>query len=620
MPTTQQKLLVTFLPDGLSAEINAGETILAAARRAGVAIDAPCGRRGLCGKCRVHVVTGEVGEPTGEELSLLQPGELAAGERLACVATVLGTLTVSVPESSRNMTRRKGTAALPYPITPEPWTCKVSVTVPPADLALRDFRADLTRLWHAVSSPEGSSEYAAVTALPGALLAGNGTVTGLFAGDQDQLLLAVEAGNTASAHYGVALDIGTTTVAGYLLNLRTGEELGTASLPNPQGIDGADVISRIEYTQRNGERVRKLQSSVMGAVNTILGTLAGEAEISVADIYELTMVGNTCMHHLFFGIDPATLGHAPYAPVVTAPLTVRATTLGIHANPQAWLRALPNIAGFVGADTVGVLGASLLAERNGLYCAVDIGTNAEVLVAKNGHVVACSTAAGPAFEGAKITHGMRAQAGAIDGVSITDELTLHTIDERAPLGICGSGIIDAIGELRRVGVIESSGRFTDQEELTDLPTPLRARLRAGGFALATEAESGTGNEILLTQHDIREVQLVKSAIYSGVLTMLEKLGHTPADLDGLYIAGAFGAYITREHAIGIGLIPNIPIEKLHFLGNAAGAGAKMALLSTTEYDKIITAAAKVGYIELAGDPTFSEHFMYSMELDVDCGE
>ncbi|MEI7832839.1 MAG: ASKHA domain-containing protein [bacterium] len=617
MTNTINKVLVTFLPDEVAGEINVGETILTAARRAGVAIDAPCGRRGRCGKCRVRVLSGEISAPASEELSLLQPGELAAGERLACVATVLGALTVVVPESSRNMTRRKGTAALPYPITPEPWTRKICVAVPPADLAQRDFRADLTRLWTALNITEGESEYAAVTALPGALLAGDGTVTVVFAGER---LLTVEAGETSAAHYGVALDIGTTTVAGYLVNLRTGAEMGTASLPNPQGIDGADVISRIEYTQRNGERVRKLQNSVIGAVNTILGTLAGEAEISVAEIYELTMVGNTCMHHLFFGIDPATLGHAPYAPVVTAPLTIRATTLGIHAHPQAQLRALPNIAGFVGADTVGVLGASQLATRSGLYCAVDIGTNAEVLIAKNGRVVACSTAAGPAFEGAKITHGMRAQAGAIDGVSITDELTIHTIDERAPLGICGSGIIDAIGELRRVGVIESSGRFTDHDELTDLPAALQARLREGGFALATAAKSGTGNEILLTQHDIREVQLVKSAIYSGILTMLEKLGHTPADLDGLYIAGAFGAYITREHAIGIGLIPNMPLEKLHFLGNAAGAGAKMALLSTHEYDKIITSTAEVGYVELAGDPAFSEHFMYSMELDVDCGE
>ncbi len=618
MPTsTLEKLLVTFLPDEVTAEVNPGETILDAARRAGVAIDAPCGRRGRCGKCRVLVVSGETGAPTEEELSLLQPGELAMGERLACVATVWGAITVAVPESSRNMTRRKGTAALPYPIVAAPWTRKIAVQVPVAALATKDFRADLTRLWAALGMAEGATDYFAVKALPEALRQGEGLVTAVLA---DGHLLTVEPGDTAAAHYGVALDVGTTTVAGYLLNLHTGEEVGAASLPNPQGIDGADVISRIEYSQNNPERVRKLQAQVMGAVNTILGTLAGEAEIDVAQIYELSMVGNTCMHHLFFGIDPATLGQSPYAPVVTAPLTTGAGALGIHAHPQAKLRALPNIAGFVGADTVGVLAGSQLAQRAGLYVAVDIGTNAEILVAQDGHVVACSTAAGPAFEGAKITHGMRAQAGAIDGVSITTDLVIHTIDERAPIGICGSGIIDAIGELRRVGIIESSGRFTDHDELDDLPTPLHARLREHGFALATAAESGTGNEILLTQHDIREVQLVKSAIYSGVLTMLEKLGHTPADLDGLFIAGAFGAYITREHAIGIGLIPNVPIEKLTFLGNAAGTGAKMALLSTVEYDNIIKAAAKVGYVELAGDQSFSEHFMYSMELDVDCGE
>jgi uncharacterized 2Fe-2S/4Fe-4S cluster protein (DUF4445 family) len=570
----ETQVTVTFLPEGRSTVAPSARTLLQVARRAGAHIDAPCGDRGRCGKCRVRILAGAVSAVTPEERALLSPAELAAGVRLACEAHALGSLTVEVPESSRNLTGRKAGAELPHPIIPDPFTSKICITDPTV-------------------------------------------VTNFYAGD---MLLGVEVGDTTAAHYGVALDIGTTTVVCYLMNLCTGAEVAVGVLSNPQATYGADVISRISYTQGNPEHVTTLQHAVIAAVNEILATVTKSAGIAPTDILEMTVAGNTCMIHLFLGIDPASLGHAPYTPTVTESVTINAADLGVHLHPRGVVRTLPNIAGFVGADTVAMLAASELASRKGLWIAADIGTNAEILLALDGCLLACSTAAGPAFEGAKIRHGMRALPGAIDGVVIGADLFVHTIDDRQPLGICGSGIIDAVSELVHVGMLAPTGRFVAADDLPDLPDALRARVVPTGVVLVWAAESGTGHDILLTQKDVREVQLVKGAIAAGVRTMLEKVGKTTADLDGFCVAGAFGTYITKEHAIRIGLLPDLAPEKLHFLGNAAGTGAKMALLSRTEYSTMVEAARQVEYVELAGDRNFADHFMCAMTLAPHCDE
>jgi len=479
----------------------------------------------------------------------------------------------------------------------------------------RDFRDDLARL-RAALPDIGSVELDAVRALHGALVAGEQTVTAVLAGDR---LIAVEPGDTTAAHYGLALDIGTTTIAGYLIDLRTGAEAAVNARPNPQAAYGADVIARIEFAMGDPEKVTTLRAAVTQAVNAMLQQTAQEAGIAAEQIYELAVVGNTCMMHLFLGIDPLPLGHAPYAPVCTEPVELAAAELGLAAmHPRGRVRNLPNIAGFVGADTVGMLAAGDLERLPGLHAAVDIGTNAEVVLSENGRLSACSTAAGPAFEGAKISQGMRAQPGAVDAVTIGEDLYVHTIGEQPAQGICGSGIIDALGELRRVGMLKSSGRFADLDELTDLPDALRARMTDEGVVLVWAAESGGGRDIVLTRGDVREVQLVKAAIYAGIATLLEKLGHTPDALDGLHIAGAFGTYITKEHALAIGLIPNIPVEKLDFMGNAAGAGAKMAVISQDAYADVCAAARRVAYVELAGDEIFRDNFAMAMLLAPGC--
>lgn len=605
---------VTFLPTGHTIEIGEGMTLLQAARLAGEHIDAPCGQVGKCGKCRVIVKEGLCGEMSEHERKLLKPEEIAAGVRLSCETVPLGPVTVEIPETSRNMANRKAAAELRRPIAAKPYTRKVCVQVPPPSVTERDFRDDLTRLRQAL--PEiGSVDLDAARGLHAALSAGQHVVTAVLAGDR---LIAVEPGDTTHAHYGLALDIGTTTLVGYLINLRTGEEAALSSQPNPQAAYGADVISRIEYAMCDGEKVETLRQTVTRAVNTILHSVARDAHIAAGQIYEMMVVGNTCMSHLFLGIDPLSLGHAPYTPTLTDSMDLPAAELGLAMHPRGRVRTLPNIAGFVGADTVGMLAAGDLERRTGLHVAVDIGTNAEVIFSQDGRLSACSTAAGPAFEGAKISQGMRAQPGAIDAVTIGDDIFIHTIGDKPAQGICGSGIIDALGELRRVGMLEASGRFADPEDLPHLPEALRARMTDDGVVLAWAKESGNGHDIVLTQQDVREIQLVKAAIYAGIATLLQKVGHTPEELDGLHIAGAFGTYITKEHAVGIGLIPNIPLEKLNFLGNGAGIGAKMALISQDEYAAVCAAARKVEYVELAGDETFRDNFSMAMMLAPGC--
>ncbi len=563
----------------------------------------------------MRVTEGEVSALTPEEAALLTDADIAAGIRLSCMARAAGNVVVTIPDSSRNLAQRKATAELPRPINADPFIRKICVQVALPSLNGQDLRDDFTRLREAIPTLT-DAELAALRDLPGALAAGGQQVTAVLAGDR---LIAVEPGDTTTAHYGLALDIGTTTLVGYLLDLRDGREVAAGARPNPQAAFGGDVISRIEFAQGNAEHTEMLRKSVTEAVNTILREVTVKGRRRRGGGLR-NRRGRQHLHDASLPRHRSSRARpAPYTPVFTAPQTVPAAALGLRIiHPRGLVRTLPNIAGFVGADCVGVLAAADFEQRPGLYVSVDIGTNAEVMVSRDGKITACSTAAGPAFEGAKISQGMRAQPGAIDGVVIGEDLFIHTIDEQPPLGICGSGVIDAIGELRRVGLLESSGRFADAGELAELPEALRARLTDDGIVLVWAAESGAGRDIVLTRQDVREIQLVKGAIYAGIATMLEKIGHAPEELDGLLIAGAFGTYINKTQALAIGLIPNIPLEKLTFLGNAAGVGAKMALISRQECAAICQAARQVGYIELAGDPAFSEHFMSAMTLAPGC--
>jgi uncharacterized 2Fe-2S/4Fe-4S cluster protein (DUF4445 family) len=422
-------------------------------------------------------------------------------------------------------------------------------------------------------------------------------------------IIAAEIGDTQSRIYGMAFDIGTTTVVGYLIDLCGGHLLATASALNPQVQYGADVISRITYADQEKDGLERLRSSIVACVNSLIGEAAGRANIDRRHIYDLVFVGNTCMHHLFLGILPTALGRYPYQPVVRSAVTLNALRTGIEVNEQADLTWLPALAGFVGADTIGMLLAHPLQDELATTLAVDIGTNGEIVLASGGGLWACSAAAGPAFEGYSMASGIRAQTGAVDEVRIeSDSVFYHVIGEVKPKGICGSGFADAVAGLLKSKLIDRSGLLVSGN-----PGPVSKRIvdRNGSmaFLLVPGEETSDGREILVTQRDIRYLQLAKAAISTGILLLLREAGVRPDDIEKVILAGAFGLYLKPESIQGIRLLPEPLCGKIVAVGNAAGVGAQNALLSHAERSTAQELARKIRYVELAGRKDFEELFM-----------
>lgn len=419
-----------------------------------------------------------------------------------------------------------------------------------------------------------------------------------------------------NGHYGIAFDIGTTTVVGLLWDLENSRLINAAARTNPQSAYGADVISRILFCSQKESNLEFMQAKILECFHDILKVFEDKDMIKPSQIREAVAVGNTTMSHLLLKKDPSSLARAPFNPGFYGPVEISAEELGLDINPEATIHVLPNIAGHVGSDIVGVLLASGLKESEGVNLAIDIGTNGEILLSYNGRVLTCSTAAGPAFEGASIFHGMRAASGAIEGVKIQgNNVELSVIDDAEPIGICGSGLIDCISEMLTCGIISKKGRMLDSEsaEKTGLPPNLVDRLRFGDngneFILHY---SGNGENIVINQKDIREVQLAKGAIYAGITILMEQMGIKSEDLRMVLLAGAFGNYIKKESAINIGLLPKVAAEKVISIGNAAGIGACMALLSKSalEYSKLL--AEETEHIDLASHPSFQDEYLKAM--------
>ena len=428
--------------------------------------------------------------------------------------------------------------------------------------------------------------------------------------------VSVEAGDEAGLLYGVAFDIGTTTIVGALLNLQGGEQITLSSRANPQIPLGDDVIARIGHAGDDGG-LGQLQKLVVDCINEMIEEMCGRAGIELDSVYEVTLVGNTTMNHILLGIDPTPLAHAPYEAVLLESKTSKPDELGIRIRPTGQIYTMPNIAGYVGGDTVGVILASGMKDFDGLQIALDIGTNGELVLGGKGRLVACSTAAGPAFEGARIKHGMRAAKGAIEKVIIGGDVRLNVIGSHKPRGICGTGVIDAIAALLDLGIIESTGRMLPPDELPDtLSDAIRARVSEDDgkvcFALATAEESDADGPICLTQRDVREVQLGKGAIAAGTSIMLQEYGVAVDDLDRVLLAGAFGNFIRVRSALRVGLLPAVPQHKVEFIGNAAGTGSKMVLAGKSCREEAEVIARETEYIELAGRADFQMEFAAAM--------
>ncbi|MDR5708923.1 MAG: ASKHA domain-containing protein [Armatimonadota bacterium] len=593
-----------------------GTTLLEAAQVAGVPIEATCGGRGRCRSCRVQIRTGSPPPPTLADRLQLGEDEIHERFRLACQATVWEDVGVAVapPREERAFqilteTRGAGLEAL------DPGVRKILVRGFSEAVQEEAGRARMEEVLRQLAQPVERVEVEAVRSVARLLREAPEAVTAVLYGND---LLQVEAEDTTGELYGFAVDIGTTTVVGYLLDLREGEVRATVTALNPQSSYGGDLMSRIAFVQQEPGNVRRLHTRAIQCVNGLLEEACHKAGIARDRIYKVVVVGNTIMHHLFLGVDPSSVGRAPYLPLVRAPVRVRAQELGLRLPPQTPVLLLPLVAGFVGADAVGMVLATRIFEGQQVRLAVDIGTNAEVVIGSRVRLAACSAPAGPALEGAQIRWGMRAAQGAVDRVWIGEGVRYRVIGGGPPTGICGSGLVDAVAGLLEVGVLEPSGRLL-VDPPAHLPEAVRRRVTVlpdgqPAFVLVPREESGAGEDIVVTQTDIRQVQLAKGAIRSGITVVERYLGIEDRDLAGVLLAGAFGNYLHLPSAIRIGLIPPLPQDRIVYVGNAAGLGAQLALLSEREGRRAEELARRIEHVPLAAQPDFHEVFLRSVRF------
>jgi uncharacterized 2Fe-2S/4Fe-4S cluster protein (DUF4445 family) len=551
---------ITFLPDKKNITVKEGTTILEALESAGINIDTPCGGKGTCGKCKILVIKG-MNMITPVEEKFLSEEEIKKDFRLACQTKIFKDTIIEIPSKIRLDFKRVFSSNLKGDIhhAKNNFSLESNVKKVFLDLeepSLDDQRSDWERIKDKLSSkkieniPNLKTSVEILKKIPVLMREANFKITVILYNNE---IIDIEKGDTTKSSYGIAFDIGTTTIAGYLIDLRTGEELSALAKTNPQIIYGEDIISRIEFIQRQKNGLDKLQKEVVNALNEIIRETTQEAKIDKKNIYETVIVGNTCMHHLFLGLNPINLAPSPYIPVIKESLSLKAKDIpGLSLNPTANICMLPNISAFVGADiSAGILSTFMWREgKNILF--VDLGTNGEIVLSSKRKIWTCSTAAGPAFEGARISSGMRAAEGAIDKIRVDHEsIAYRVIKDGKARGICGSGLIDLIAELIKLGLINKSGKLIDREECgPHLSREIKKRIingqKGNEFLLVKGKETENGKPIYLTQRDIREVQLAKAAIFAGIKILLKEVNIPQEDIQKILLAGAFGNFIDKE--------------------------------------------------------------------------
>jgi uncharacterized 2Fe-2S/4Fe-4S cluster protein (DUF4445 family) len=645
---------VVFQPSGARGKVAAGTSLRAAARQLGVEIESVCAENATCGKCRVAIETGRFERlgltsgldhltpagPAEEEYlaprreAWLRSGVDVAKLRLACQARVTGDLLVFVPESSRGNRQIVRKSATERPIAIRPSIRKYFVELAPAtlDRPLGDWErlaAGLVNVMQTVHTEAGWQppapedlrvDYPVLRKLAGAIRAGGWKVTATVWDGLE--VIDVQPGYHDEA-YGAAIDIGSTTIALYLCDLASGEIVAADTLMNPQVAYGEDIMSRISYTIENDEGLETLNRSVIEALNTLLKRARRARRLKPDDVLELVLVGNTCMHHLALNLPPRHLGLAPYVPTVQRALDLKARELGLEVNASANVHVLPIEASFVGADNMGVLLAEEPYNQDEMWLIIDVGTNAELVLGNRQRLLCTSTPTGPAFEGAHIEYGMRAAPGAIERVDIDAaslEPKLQVIGagpggesgQGGIKGICGSAIIDAVAEMYRVGILDDRGRFT--------PNSRADRVRRGPlgmeYVLAWASETSIGRDIPITLHDVRQIQLAKAALYVAARILMREMGIERPDK--VILAGGFGTYIDKTKAMILGMIPDCPLENVYAVGNAAGDGARIALLNRDKRREAVDVARRVERIELPVDPGFQNQLMLALNFPHMC--
>jgi uncharacterized 2Fe-2S/4Fe-4S cluster protein (DUF4445 family) len=617
------KFQITFLPHNLITHAPAGTTLFNAANWAGLPIDSTCGGRGTCGKCKVRLMNGTAHElPTTEaDQKFLSEAELHAGWRLSCRALLHGDCVTVVPRLMGN----PKAALLGYGrhVVLNPNVAKIFLRL--SEPSLEDQQSDLARVLSALRAEgyELRVDAAVWRALPQTLRRHNFAMTAVVCGDE---LIAVEGGDTTTELYGLALDIGTTTVVGALVNLNAGAVAAVQSMLNGQAPYGADVISRISHTMMEADGLATLHARIVETLNNLLDSLLAQANVARAHVYEVVAVGNATMLHLLLGIDPEPISVAPFIPTLTESVTLPIAELtpnnqeSLHVHPQARLTTLPHLGAYVGADIVaGVLATGVARHADvhwRLY--IDVGTNGEIVLGSSQKILATAAPAGPAFEGAQIKCGMRASVGAIEGVRITDDVQLQIIGgDVTPIGICGSGLVDAVAELVQCGIVDASGRMAKPDGVRGrLPESLVRRIITLEGGIRAFLLSTPEHNIYLTQPDVRALQFAKGAIAAGVQVLMQQLNLTADDLHEVLLAGSFGSYINPASARTIGLVPHVPVARIIAVGNAAGEGAKIALLSFREREAAKRLPEFIEYVELSGRPEFNDIFTDALSFPV----
>ena len=645
---------VVFQPSGKRGDVKAGVSIVEAARELGVDLENLCGGKGSCGKCKVRIEEGSfqrlgidsslknVSPRVEGEEKFINAAEIKEGYRLGCSARIEGDVLVFVPEESMAGKQAVSKAARDIQIDVNPAVKLYHIKVGPA--TIEDPRGDFERVCAELEQQFGLNtldiDFYALRELPNALRQGKWEVT--LSVWMDREIIRVRPGRIKD-HFGMAVDIGTTTVAGYLCNLRTMEVVDTQLMMNPQCRYGEDVMSRITYHAMNPDGLQKMSADIIAGLNTIIDKAVLSTHppqkknrenntkedkkylcLKVQDIEDLTIVGNTAMHHILLQLTPEHMGVSPFTPVVCDGLDIKIRDLGITAAQGSYVHILPNEAGFVGADNVGVLIAEEPYKKEEIQLIIDIGTNGELVLGNKYKLISSSCATGPALEGAHLTYGMRAAPGAIERISIDPET--HEVDykvigrkawrkysqpeEMQAKGICGSGVLDLFAELYRTGIISKSGAFSKNQKSK------RFRRNADSnyleFVIAWRNETSIEKDVVITQKDIRQIQLAKAALYAGCKLMLRRMGLER--VDKLKIAGAFGTHVDPKKALIMGLFPDCELTKVVSVGNAAGDGARAALLNRDKREEAQWVSRNVEYIELTLEEGFQEEFLQAMYL------
>ncbi|MCE5284633.1 MAG: ASKHA domain-containing protein [Pelosinus sp.] len=607
---------VIFKPSGYQGRANHSETILALARRLGVGIEAPCGGVEACGKCKVRIESGDSLSPlTEKEKTFLTDREIENGYRLACCTEILGSTEVFVPKESLTKKQVILETGRERAVPLKPAVKKYYLKL--ARPTLEDYRDDVSRIIDALydSGIDRANEiiidYTVLCALPAVLRQNSWRV--MVTVWHDREIVAVQAAQNEGM-YGISVDIGTTTIAACLCDLTTGEVLMRNSLMNSQVKYGDDVLSRITYCMNEDDGCRQLHKMIINDINVLVEHLTRAAKIDSENVIEMVLVFNTAMHHIALNINPEYLGCAPFIAAVARPLDIKARELGIGIAKGGYVHCLPIEAGFVGADNVAVLIAQQPYRQDEIQLVIDIGTNGEINLGCKDWLLSTSCATGPALEGAEIKCGMRAAAGAIEKIAInpaTLEPIIKIIGQEKgdikPIGICGSGIIDAVAEMFKARIILRDGRFNKEIQHE------RVRKSADGrfeYVLVWAAETGTEQDIVVSQKDIRAVQLAKAALYAGAKTLMQKKGVTR--LGSVILAGAFGSYMNKENALLLGMFPDCDLDKVTVVGNAAGEGAKLALLNVKMRQEAAEIARRTQFIETAAEADFQTRFYEAM--------